>query len=153
MADKKTYIETESEASFTISLASLADGAGRQSTIIDNTTDKAPAALISLGIKSGGTAPSNLTAYEVYLIRDTGTIRDDGAGASDAAITILNAPHLGSILVTNDVNTVFPGIFDTSPLGPLGDGWGIAVVNESGQTLNASGHTTKYTLYAPQTEE
>lgn len=150
---KKTYITPQSESTFTITLASLADASGRQSTMITNSTGY-PAAIVSLRIKSGGSAPSVGYSYRVHLLRGTGTIRDDGAGASDAAITIENAPVLGNIIVTATAAKNFYGIFDTAPLGPLGSEWGIAVHNASGQALSSTegDHYKGYRYYSPDTE-
>jgi len=139
-------------ANFTITLASLASGAARQSTIITN-PNRRPAALINLRINSGN-APSAGTIYELYLIRSDNitTYRTDNAGAADAAITIVNAQLLGTIVVTNNANTNFYGDFDTSPLGPLGPAWGIAVKNSTDQALNAAegNHVKEYATYLPE---
>jgi len=141
-------------AAFTITLASLANGSARQSTIVDNSTTDYPAALIYLKIESNGSAPTAGAIYEIYLIRGDGTTRDDAAGASDAAITIENAPLLGTIVTTATINKNFYGIFDTSALGPLGPEWGIAVKNSSGQALNATegNHYYKYGYYYPEVQ-
>jgi hypothetical protein len=138
---------------FTITLASLATTAGRQSTMVNNSTNR-PAAVVYMRIQSG-TAPTAETIYELYLLRGDSTsptYRTDGAGASDAAITILNATLLGTIVVTNNANTNFYGDFDTAPLGPLGPQFGIAVVNGTNQSLNSTegNHVKKYALYLPE---
>lgn len=148
------------EASFTITLASLANstaGVGRQSTMIDNTSNNYPAALIYLKIESGASTPTVNNLYLVYLLRGdipggSSNYRTDGAGASDAGLTILNANLLGTIRVTASANTNFYGDFDTAPLGPLGAEWGIAIVNSSGQALNATegNHLKKYRYYIPE---
>jgi hypothetical protein len=136
-------------AAFTVTLASLASstsGVGRQSTIIDNTSNLYLSALVALAIKAGTTPTANSLIY-VYLIRDDNDtpVIDDNGGASDAAITIVNAPLLGVILVNSATsNLVYSRIFDTSQLGPLGPKWGIAIVNSSGVALNASGHVTEW---------
>lgn len=139
-------------ASFTITLASLANASARQSTVIDNSSNDYPAALIYLRIKSGASTPTAGTVYEVYLIRGDGTIYDDAAGASDAAITIENAPLLGTIVVTANANKNFYGVFDTAPLGPLGPSWGIAIKNSTGQALSSTegDHYYKYGYYVPE---
>lgn len=120
------------KANFTITLASFANGAARQSTMLTN-SDSAPAAMVYLKITSGGTAPTAGSIYEVYLLRgddaSSSAYRSDGAGASNAAITIENAALLGTIVVTNTTDKAFYGEFDTSPLGPLEPEWGIAVKN------------------------
>lgn len=131
-------------SSFALTLAALASsvaGVGRQSTLIDNSVNLYLSALISLNIKVG-TSPTANTLLYVYLIRSdaNGTpIADDNAGATDAGITITNAPLLGTILVpaaTSNAN--YYAVFDTSFLGPLGPKWGIAIVNSSGAALNAA---------------
>lgn len=140
-------------AAFTITLASLANGSGRQSTLISNSSDY-PAAIVYLKITSGGSAPTAGNVYEVYLLRSDGTIADDGAGASDAAITIENAPLLGTIVVTANAAKAFYGVFDTSALGPLGPTWGIAVKNSSGQALSTTegDHDYNYSYYVPEVQ-
>ena len=141
------------EATFTITLASLADATGRSSASITNTNDY-PAALVALKITSGGTAPDADSVYIVYLLRDTGTVAEDGWGGSDATFTPVNAPVLGTIRVTASANTAFYGVFDTSPLGPLGPTWGIAVYNDSGQALNSTegNHAKYYVTYLPEVQ-
>lgn len=141
-------------AAVTITLASLANGAGRQSTMITN-TDDAPAALVAVKLTSGSSAPTAGTCYRVHLLRGDGhatVIRDDGAGADDAAITVLNAPLLGAIVVTNSASTAFTAVFDTSHLGALGPSWGIAIHNATGQALNSTegNHAVHYVLYRPE---
>ena len=140
-------------ANFTITLASLASTAARQSTIVANANKRA-AAIVYLKIESGAAAPAAGTIYEVYLLRDDGVTnyRTDGAGAADAAIVIVNAQILGTMVVTNTVNANFFGDFDTSPLGPLGPSWGIAVKNSTDQALNATegNHLKEFAYYLPE---
>lgn len=146
------------KATFTLTLASLANGSGRQSTLIDNSSNDYPAALVFLKIKSGGTGPTAGAVYEVYLIRgndpSSSDYRSDGAGASDAALTIENATLIGTIVVTNTANKVFYGEFDTAPFGPLGPEWGIAVKNSSGQALHGTegDHYKGYVYYVPEVQ-
>lgn len=139
-------------ANFTITLASLAAGSARQSTILTNANNRG-AAVIYLKIESGN-APAAGTIYEVYLLRDDGvtTLRTDNAGAADAAITIVNAQLIGTIVVTNTANAFFTADFDTAPLGPLGPKWGIAVKNSTDQALNATegNHVKEFAYYLPE---
>ena len=142
----------DAEVAWTITLASLANGSARQSDIVTNSNDR-PAFLSYNKIQSG-TAPTAGAIYEFYLLRDDddGTpYRTDGAGASDAAITIENAQMLGTIVVTNTLNKDFYGDFDSAPLGPLGASFGIAIKNRSGQALNATeaNHFMRFTTYYP----
>lgn len=125
---------------FTITLASLASstvGVGRQSTLI--TSNTASSALIAVKF-TAGTSPTANTLIYVYLIRGDGTLTDDNAGASDAGLTVINAPLLGTILVSAATsNATYYGMFDTKFLGSLGPTFGIAIVNSTGATANATG--------------
>jgi hypothetical protein len=140
-------------AAFTITLDSLASGSARQSTLLSNSNNY-PAANIYVCLQSGASAPVAGALYEVYLIRSDGTITDDGAGASDAAITIENSPLLGTIVVTASTNKSFYGVFDTSSFGPLGSTWGIAIKNGTSQALHASVSTNavRYSYYVPEAQ-
>lgn len=138
---------------FTQTLASLTNGSARQSTLVTN-TNKRPAALILYKLESGGTGPTAGTLYEIFLIRGNGTQRTDNAGASDAAITVLNAQLIGTLQLTNNANTFFTDEFDTAPLGKLGTEFGTIVRNSSGQTMNATegNHIKNYNLYLPSVQ-
>jgi hypothetical protein len=129
-------------ANFTITLASLASsttGVGRQTTLVDNTTNKYLAAQVELKITMGTTPTANTLVY-VYLIRyDNTAIADDGAGASDAGWTQINAPLLGTILCSAATsNVAYYGVFNTGFLGELGPKWGIGIVNSTGAALNST---------------
>lgn len=158
-AAEEIRTKLDAEADFTITLASLAGVSpnnARQSTMVANTNAR-PAALVYLRIRSGATAPTAGSIYEIYLLRGDGNAtpyRTDGAGAADAAITIENAALLGTIVVTNTTNKDFFGEFDTAPLGPLGTEWGIAVKNVSGQSLNATeaNHLKRFVTYVPEVQ-
>lgn len=154
VAAKQINTKNIASAGFTITLASLANGSARQSTLVDNSSTDYPAALVLMKISSGASGPTAGTVYEIYLIRGDGTIRDDNAGATDAAITIENAPLLGTMVLTNSTNKNFYGIFDTAPLGPLGPEWGIAVKNSSGQSLHGTegNHDYNYVYYVPEVQ-
>ena len=140
--------KVDATAAFTITLASLAAAAARQSTLLTNSNNR-PGALVFVKLTSSGSAPTAGRVYEVYLIRGDGTVRDDGAGASDAAITIENAALLGTIVVTNNASKAFYGVFDTGALGPLGSEWGIAIKNAADQALDSTGgnHRVAYEYY------
>lgn len=145
------------KATFTLTAASLAAAAARQSTMIANSSNY-PAAIVTIKIKSGGSAPVAGESYEIYLLRgddaSSSTYRTDGAGASDAAITIENAQLLGTIVVTATTAKNFYGEFDTSPLGPLGPEWGIAIKNNTSQAIDATegNHLKGYVYYVPEVQ-
>lgn len=147
------FISTQTDTfatttAFVITAASLANstaGVGRQSTLI--TSNTARSAMINCKITTGTTPTANTLIY-VYLIRGDGTINDDNAGASDAALTVINAPLLGTILVpATTSNTAYYGVFDTKPFGSLGKTFGVAIVNSTGAALNstAGNHVIEYT--------
>ncbi len=146
--------KTDARATFTITVDSLASGSAVQSTLIDNSSLNRPAAIVFVRLESNGSNPTAGTTYDVYLLRKDGTNATDGAGASNAAITIENAPLLGSIVVTANANKDFYGEFDTSLLGPLGPTWGIAIKNNSGQALHAATSTSvcAYMTYYPEVQ-
>lgn len=145
---KDTYAAV---GTITITLASLASstaGVGRQGTLVDNTTNRYRSALIYPNIKMGTTPTANTLVY-LYLIRsdNNAPILDDSAGASDAGLTVVNAPLLGTLLCPNTTTgTVLRATFDTTPLGPLGPKWTVALVHSTGVNLDSTGgnHTITY---------
>mgnify|MGYP001594094926 CR=1 FL=1 len=136
-------------ATFTITLDSLAASAtaGRQSTMIANASPSHKRAKITGILQSNASAPTVGTVYEIGLIRSDGTNADDGAGASDAALTGENVPIIGTVVVTATANKSFPFTCDT-PLGmSLGISWGIFVRNNTGQALHAASGSTNAIAY------
>jgi len=137
-------------AQFTITLDALASDitvpyTGRGATYLDNTSVKAPAAMVFLAIRTHES--STVTAGSIvsaYLLRGSGLANpaartDKHASLTDSAINIVNAPMLGTILI--DATTVklqYCKWFDTAPLGPLTARWSLGVVNGSGQNLGTT---------------
>lgn len=125
----------------TITLASLANGAGRISAVIDNTTVRAPAALVYLKVTTGGVAPTANTPVKLYLIRrsndGTTDLSDGGLGTSDAAVSAepTNAEQVGSIIVSAATNTTYIKAF---PVYDLSSEYSFVVWNATGQALNAT---------------
>lgn len=146
MADiKQAYANN---ASLTVTLDSLANGSGRCSTAVDNSTNLYIASDIRVKIVSGSSGVSASGYVSVYLVRsDDGTNYDDAFGGTDAALTPNNAYWLGDINVTAN-STTYHKVFDTQELGiTLSKKWAIAVVNNSGAALgtgNTITHTQKY---------
>jgi len=129
-----------SYAALTISLASLATstaGVGRQSTIVNNSTTKYDYALLNVLIKLGTSPTANKSVY-VYLIQSNGTNRTDGAGASDAALTIKNAALIG-IMTTGSAPGTGDNLRKTFNVEGLGQEWGIAIVHDSAVNLDSTG--------------
>ncbi len=141
-------------AGLTITLGSLASstaGVGRQSTIVDNTSARYTDILLAVSIKLG-TSPTGNRSVQIYLIRDNNAgspIRDDNAGASDAAITVLNAALIGVLTDTTGSGDILTATFLISKPGPK---WGVAVVHDTGVNLNSTNgnHILSYVGINPE---
>jgi len=144
-------------AALTITLASLADAAGRQSTVVDNTSARYQDLLIYVNVKMGASAPNANSIVEVSLIRTdadgTTEHRDDGAGASDAALTPLNAQLIGALRNKGSPSAgdVLKGSFLVHRPGPK---WAVAVFNRTGQALDSTGsnHWVRYVGLNPEVQ-
>ena len=129
-----------SSVGLTLSMTSIADGAGRISTIVDNSTDgagsdRAQAIQVFASITTGGAAHTEDSLFKFYVVgHDLGAspnISDDNLGAVDAALTVEpeNSIFLFSIRVTTATATAFEGhgTFYDPPAG-----WSIAFWNATG---------------------
>lgn len=142
-------------ATLTISLNSLATstaGVGRQSTLVDNSATRYSRIILSASIKLG-TSPTGNRAVYVYLIRGNGTERADGAGPTDAGITVVNAELLGVMASKSSPATgdVLVGAFLIEEPGPE---WGIAIVHDTGVNLDSTGgnHVLSYVGVNPEVQ-
>jgi len=129
-------------AALTISLGGLADGAGRQSSLVDNSASRDQDVMIFVKLRADtAAAPDADAVCEVYLLRGDADATDehvtDGAGASDAAFTPLNAPLVGVVTTSGapSAGDVLYGEFLIHRPGPT---WGIAVANRTGQALSST---------------
>ena len=140
-------------AALTITLGSLSNSstsvAGRQSTVIDNTSGLYVDALVGGKIKAG-TSPTAGALVEIWAfaaIDDTPTYADV-LGASDAAVTftsrdILCASMAPLAVMTVDTTTgrnywAKPTSVASSFGGLLPAKWGIVVINSSGVALDST---------------
>lgn len=126
----------------TITLASLASSTGgataRQSTLVDNTTTRYGRIHLYPKVKLG-TSPTASRLVYVFLIKDDGSTtpnRTDGAGASDAGITVLNAEVIGTAYATAVTGAVIQPHFVIENPGPK---WAVAVGHDTGANLDATG--------------
>lgn len=136
----KTLVTYETVVTPTITLASLANNAGRICAVVDNTTTRAPAAMVYLRATTGGTAPTASTPIKLYLIRrsdQTTDLADAGLGTTDAAVSTepTIAEQLGSIVVTTATNTTYVKSFIAYDLSRK---YSFVVWNATGQALNAT---------------
>ena len=142
---------------FSITLASLAassGGAGRQSAVVDNQSTRFGRLFVYARIKQG-TSPTSGRSVQLYLLRGDGAgNRDDGGGAADAAITVQNAQLIG---VLNNKSSgaasgdVLQGWFAVDNPGRE---FAVAVVNDTGAALDASGsnHDVRYYGVNPEVQ-
>lgn len=159
-ADIKLKLGTTNQA-LTITIASLANAAARQSTVVDNTTNLFIDALVVLKVKSAAasTSATGYVAIYAFATVDDGTTQTENAGASDAAITLTvppNARLVGIVnVVANDV-TYYGGPFSVAAAfgGILPAKWGLIIENKTAATLDATGgnHSLVYQgIYAQST--
>jgi hypothetical protein len=146
MSDVKTAYA--SSTTFTCTLASLTSSAtaGRESTVVDNSSNKYLDALVQMNVKLQTGTPANDKAVYVlaYASIDGGTTYPDAVTGSDAAITLNDPPQLvllGSIYITAAGGLTWKG----GPWavarcfgGVLPEKWGIVVRNYTGVTLSAT---------------
>lgn len=139
------------QQTMTITLASLADAGARQSTIVNNNND---AQMIRVYFKvTTGTSPVDNKTIEFYLLTGdkvtTPDIITDGAGASDASITIESASQVNVVQTDNVSDKTYQ---DSFLIRNPGVSWGIAVKNNTGVTLNSTGSNHKMT-YVRENQE
>lgn len=117
-------------------LASSTAGAGKQATIVDNTTTRFRLLLIHASIKLG-TSPTGNKAVTMYLVRSDGTRRSDGAGASKASLTVKNAQVIG-VLSTGTSPATGDVLQDWFVVENPGREWTVAIVHDSVAALDAT---------------
>lgn len=148
MSDIKTGYGSNGQA-LTITLASLADSAtaGRESSSVDNSSNKFLDALVMAKVKpqnSGSIiSPSAVYVY-AYGTVDGGSTWPDAVTGSDAGITMNNPTQLRLLGIINvaAINTTYKGgpwsiasVFG----GRVPEKWGVVVLNDCGTALSATG--------------
>lgn len=134
-----------SNQSITCTFTSLANNGARQSTAIDNSTNKFDDILVFVKVKTAAASTSSSGTVIVYVFgtADGGTTYTEGAGASDASITLTsptNARFIGILNTVANSTTYYGGPFSVAQAfgGHIPDHWGIIIYNSSGGTLDAS---------------
>lgn len=148
-----TSLNYAAAATLTITLASLATATWRESTAVDNTTNKYTDALLGGKIMTG-TTPTVNTTIEVYLYGTyDGTAYTAGASGTDAAYTadgeelLFPVAQIIQVDATSDQQYVFGPISVAAAFGGvLPSKWGVVVKNSSAVALNATGsnHEIKF---------
>lgn len=139
----------------TISLASIANGAGRICAVIDNTATRANRGILAVKVKAG-TSPTNNTTVRFYLVRQTtaGNVvkgGNGGLGDVDAAVSTqpLGTPMVGELVVSSTSNVSYSELFTVYDPGPK---FSIVVWNATGVALNSSPDTPAL-QWVPITDE
>jgi hypothetical protein len=130
----------------TITMTSLANAAYRQSSVVDNTTNKFIDALIG-GSVQAGTSPTANGLIEIWLYGTyDGTNYTAGCSGSDAAYTADGEEDELRFLTSISVDTTSDQDYVWGPVsvaqafgGVLPSKWGVVVRNNTGSTLNATG--------------
>lgn len=129
-------------AAITCTLTSLASGASRSSTVVDNTTNEYLDALVGLTVKTAaGTLVANAAVnVYVYAITD-GSAYTDGVTGVDAAFTLPTVPNLklAQVVVVNAAAASASSSPFSAALafgGTLPQKWGIVVSNQTGLALD-----------------
>ena len=150
-----TSIIYGTSTAITITLNSLGDSAtvGRQSTVIDNTSNLYDDAEVTVILKTSGTMATPFAAFVYLFGSEDGTnyTQDDGVmGASDAAYTVnaasnLKGPFVISVPTTAKIYNAVIGSVASFFGGNMPRKWGIVVVNDSGAALDSTGNSASYT--------
>lgn len=132
---------TASVTPITISLASLASGAWRQSLFVDNTTNDFLDVWVQVNAKTGGTAAGTVDLW-LYASIDGGTTYTDGASGADAAFTATDTPQifLGRLQTPTATTQYHSSLFSVQQAfgGNVPPRWGLLVHNTNGGALDST---------------
>lgn len=148
MSDIKTAYGSSGQA-LTITLASLADSAtaGRESTSVDNSSNKWADVLVAAKIKpqnSGSISAPSAVFFYAYATADGGTTWTDTMTGTDSNRT-MNSPTqmklLGAIYVISINVQYIGGPWSLASLygGQMPEKWGVFALNDCGTALSATG--------------
>lgn len=145
MSDLQVKYGSQAQA-ITITLASLADGAMRQSASIDNSTLKFFDARIGGKITTGTTPTAgSVITFLVAASVDGGTIFSGGASGLDALFTEQENQlfFLGQIIVLADSDKTHEfgpfSLLEAMKGFAIPDTWALIVKNDTGVALNSTG--------------
>lgn len=150
MADIKQKFGTSGVA-MTITLASLANAASRESTVADNTSDLFMDVKLTVQVKTNaaGTSATGSVNVFAYASADNGATYSGGATGANAAYTNNKDAliYLGALPTVANATT-YIAMFNLSRAfgyGGIPGKWGIVVDNQSGAALDATGpHAVLY---------
>lgn len=150
--DKVAY---GTSTAITITTDSLAASAtvGRQSTVVDNTTNLFDEVYVTVAVLTSGSAPTSTKACYVWFFGTedlTNYDMDDAAvGTSDAAYTINAASNLKGpgVISCPTASKTYRRTFQVSQFfgGIVPPKWGFVVCNDTGNALGSSSPACSYT--------
>lgn len=121
-------------------LASLANGSALALAGQSNISSSEGAQLIRVYYSiMTGTSPTNLNTFSFYLLQGDASspnLYTDGAPTAGGSVTLVTAKPIEVVQVTATSNQAYVGSFVIRNPGPY---WGIAVLNNTGVALNATG--------------
>ena len=124
-------------------MAGVVANAGRESTAVDNSSNKFVDAYLVVKIKTGGsgTSSTGMVAIYAYGSTDGGTTYSGNATGTDGALTPANMVQIGSIAVSANSTEYKSAVLSVGSAfaGGLPERWGIAILNLTGATLDATG--------------
>lgn len=129
-----------SNQAITITLASLANSALRQSAEYDNSSNGYLTGTLGVKIKTGASGTSATGSVNVWAYANSNDIRDGLAGASDAAISSNAGLRLvGRVAVAANATT-YTQTFDLGEVfgGSLPSKFGIVIENLTGAALDST---------------
>lgn len=145
-ADTVKPLYGASGQTITVTLASLANAAARQSAVISNTTNLYEDVMLYIKITPAAAGVSTTGFVNVYAYGsvDGGTNYPEGITGSDAAYTVLGSTNLVllaqiNVVAVSTARSIGPISFcRTYGLDRLPASWGIVIQNETGAAFNAT---------------
>jgi len=151
MTTLKENLSSSTAVTITLNSLSASSTAGRQASVIDNSSNLYVDALVT-AIISTGTVSSPVSVNVYVSGSEDGTNYDQDSavmGASDAAYTIDSQTNLkqGAVINTSTSSKIYIKTFSVAQLfgGVMPRKWTVVVVNNSGGALAASGNSMSYT--------
>lgn len=143
--------EYGTSTALTITLNSLANAGARESTVVDNTSNKFLDVLVAVDVKLASGSPASEKAVYVYAYgSEDGTNYSDNATGSDAAVTMRSPSNLlliGTINTPDSGALTYKGVFSLSQAfgGNVPRKWGIVVENKTNLAFDSTGCSARYT--------
>jgi hypothetical protein len=151
MTTLKENLSSSTAVTITLNSLSASTTAGRQASVIDNSSNLYVDALVT-AIISTGTVSSPVSVNVYVSGSEDGTNYDQDSavmGVSDAAYTIDSSTNLrlGAVINTSTSSKVYNKTFSVAQLfgGVMPRKWTVVVVNNSGGALAGSGNSMSYT--------